>query len=353
MDQLVEVLFLRNRLSDCMRIEVAVRALFYTPGEMDVKRQCFRGGGKFHAGYFMGKSYSCPIKFLIVLFLNGFLCDNSFLNWNNTVMKRLTLFFFFFSLSSLFSSVQATISPKLQQEMVDAAHPFGQTHFDSAPIEPDQFAQLHSLKKASPYVQESCHFPGMHCVSILPHEIWVDVFPLFPVRKMMMRLNRMNSALFYRNWLLVPNDWHQLHDWDFSPMPLYRNTSHQAEVVVDLKKHAFGAYDARGRLLRWGPIASGRKVCLVRKHRSCATRRGAFTVFKKKGVECYSRTYPLKTKGGAPMPYCMFFDGGRAMHASRLMGYVNQSRGCVGMFLEDAKWLSNRFVYLKTKVLVI
>ena len=72
-----------------MRVEVAVRALFYTPGEVDVKRQCSRGGGKFHAGYFMDKSDSCPIKFLVVLFLNGFLCDNSFLNWNNIVMKRL------------------------------------------------------------------------------------------------------------------------------------------------------------------------------------------------------------------------------------------------------------------------
>ena len=268
-------------------------------------------------------------------------------------MNRLILWVTFFFFATVFSVSTAAITPQLQQEMVSAAHPFGETHFDTPPIQPDEFSRLHALNNAPEYVKEACHYPGMHCVSLVPHEIWVDVFPQAKVRTMMMRLNRMNSALFYRNWLLVPVNWHGLHDWDFSPMPLYRNTAHVKEVVVDLKKHAFGAYNAQGQLVSWGPIASGRAVCPVRTHRSCATRPGSFAVFKKRGVSCYSRTYPLKTKGGAPMPYCMFFDGGRALHASRLMGFVNQSRGCVGMFVEDAKWLNEKFVEMRTKVVVI
>ena len=45
------------------------------------------------------------------------------------------------------------------------------------------------------------------------------------------------------------------------------------------------------------------------------------------------------------MPYCMFFNGGQALHGSPggvMLG--NESHGCVRMFVSDAEWLRYEFV---------
>lgn len=48
--------------------------------------------------------------------------------------------------------------------------------------------------------------------------------------------------------------------------------------------------------------------------------------------------------GDAPMPYSQFFDGGQALHGSRLMmdPWVGHSHGCVNFWTEDARqlWLT-------------
>jgi len=46
---------------------------------------------------------------------------------------------------------------------------------------------------------------------------------------------------------------------------------------------------------------------------------------------------------GSPMPYSQFFDGGEALHGSRLMmsPFVDHSHGCVNMYVEDARQLWN------------
>ncbi|MEJ7630271.1 MAG: L,D-transpeptidase family protein [Nocardioidaceae bacterium] len=45
----------------------------------------------------------------------------------------------------------------------------------------------------------------------------------------------------------------------------------------------------------------------------------------------------------APMPYSQFFDGGEALHGSRLMmdPFVDHSHGCVNFYVEDARQLWN------------
>ncbi|HRE32879.1 MAG TPA: L,D-transpeptidase, partial [Candidatus Berkiella sp.] len=53
--------------------------------------------------------------------------------------------------------------------------------------------------------------------------------------------------------------------------------------------------------------------------------------------------YPVG-KGGAPMPYCMFFHGGYALHGSNSVPSYNASHGCVRMAPEDAQWLNEDFV---------
>ena len=46
---------------------------------------------------------------------------------------------------------------------------------------------------------------------------------------------------------------------------------------------------------------------------------------------------------GSPMPYAQFFDGGEALHGSRLMmdPFVDHSHGCVNFYVEDARQLWN------------
>jgi len=45
--------------------------------------------------------------------------------------------------------------------------------------------------------------------------------------------------------------------------------------------------------------------------------------------------------GDSPMPYALFFDGGEALHGSRMMvdPYVGHSHGCVNLYVKDARVL--------------
>jgi hypothetical protein len=246
----------------------------------------------------------------------------------------------------------AGIPQTLEQQLVDHAHPFGAHVFSTAPIDPQRFAEQHSLKNAPQYVHQLCHLSGLHCVPIDAHEVWSHIFPRPRVQRMMMRLNRMNAALFYRRWLVVPTQWKNLHDLDFSPMPLTFNTHGQPEVVVSLKKFAFAAYDKSGHLIRWGPATSGAAQCSYT-DQSCLTPPGLFAVYKKEGAHYLSHTYPLSTHGGSPMPYAVFFHQGYSFHADLLNGFINHSHGCVYLFLNDIIWLNQHFSKIGTPVLII
>ena len=88
------------------------------------------------------------------------------------------------------------------------------------------------------------------------------------------------------------------------------------------------------------------------------TIKGEFRVYSERGKYCVSNTFPVDViGGGAPMPYCMFFKGGYAMHASTVVPGYHASHGCIRMSYEDARWLSKHFVTTKgekggTKVIV-
>jgi len=122
-------------------------------------------------------------------------------------------------------------------------------------------------------------------------------------------------------------------------------------IVVDPNQHIFGAYDARGNLVKTGPISAGKGYCPDIK-RGCKTPSGTYTIYTKKGSECVSSKFPVG-KGGAPMPYCMFFRGGYALHGSYSVPNFNASHGCVRMHPSDAAWLNQNFVNVgSTKVLI-
>lgn len=124
--------------------------------------------------------------------------------------------------------------------------------------------------------------------------------------------------------------------------PPFPATSSSGNVVkVDLGKLAWGAYDDSGNLVKWGRASGGKSYC-PDIGRSCRTVTGTYTIYSKKGPGCKSSRFPVG-KGGAPMPYCMHFKGGYAMHGGNVPNY-NASHGCVRLPVADAQWLNQNFV---------
>jgi lipoprotein-anchoring transpeptidase ErfK/SrfK len=120
-------------------------------------------------------------------------------------------------------------------------------------------------------------------------------------------------------------------------------------VVIDPSVHAWGAYE-NGELVRAGLATAGSSWC-PDIGRPCRTKIGHFRVNSLGSAECKSSKYPIP-KGGAPMPYCMFFNGNQGMHGSNEVVEANISHGCVRMHTADAEWLRFNFVKVGTPVIV-
>lgn len=196
-----------------------------------------------------------------------------------------------------------------------------------------------------------CNNSQYRCMSVKPGATWADVLPDPKVRDIIMRLNRTNVSLMYRTWLVLPKDISNLNYMNLSPMPRHITPPGEPMIFVDLGVFAFGAYDTKGDLVYWGPAAGGQNWC-DDIHQNCQSAAGVFRVYRKEGADCMSSKFPVQTKGGASMPYCMFYYKGFAIHGSTLIGFADRSKGCVRLFYDDAKWLSQNFVKVGTKVMV-
>ena len=196
-----------------------------------------------------------------------------------------------------------------------------------------------------------CHLPGYFCQPVRPSLKWGNLARDTHDREVLMRLNRTNVALKYRRWVVLPKQPSSVDYMTLTPMPATVKPTGHRLVMVDLSRFAFGAYDEHGDLVYWGPASGGKAYCEDTKE-SCKTAVGHYRVYRIKGEDCTSSTYPLDTKGGAPMPYCMYYHKGFAIHGSSLSGFINRSRGCVRVFYNDAKWLNQDFVTLGTRVIV-
>lgn len=115
-------------------------------------------------------------------------------------------------------------------------------------------------------------------------------------------------------------------------------------IIVNPRTHTWSAYDADGVLIRSGLATAGSSWCRDL-HRPCRTKSGSFRIYSLGSSSCRSHKFPLP-RGGAPMPYCMFFNGGQGLHGSPASHVVaaNISHGCVRMHVEDARWLRFEFV---------
>lgn len=120
--------------------------------------------------------------------------------------------------------------------------------------------------------------------------------------------------------------------------------------IFDPSQYAWAAYDANGQLVRTGIASGGRDYCSDIDS-ACRTPSGVYQVYRKGSSDCESSKFPIG-EGGAPMPYCMFFKGGFAVHGSYDVPAHNASHGCVRVTPNDAAWLSQNFMKIGTTVIV-
>ena len=196
-------------------------------------------------------------------------------------------------------------------------------------------------KKSRFYGGHLCHDPRYYCQKVQRGDSWQRMFPDAEDRQIVMRLNRTNISLRYRPWIVVPKNLRRVDLMDITPLPMRVRTNGQKLILIDLKKHAFAAYNAHGYQVHWGPVSGGKGWC-PDVGRTCRTIIGKFKMVRKQGQGCISSKFPLPN-GGAKMPYCMHFYKGYAMHGSTLPGY-HASHGCVRLFTNDAKWLNHHFI---------
>ena len=167
------------------------------------------------------------------------------------------------------------------------------------------------------------------------------------------------SILFYassaQSYYEIDGSPYATHD---APISEYIKSHAEKVIVVDPRNHVWGAYNPKGKLIRWGIATAGSDIC-PEGGNSCRTKSGSFRIYSLGDGSCTSSKYPVPG-GGASMPYCMYFNGSQALHGSSDVEFNNVSHGCVRIHLDDAKWLRYQFVeapsaanhYRGTKVII-
>ena len=210
------------------------------------------------------------------------------------------------------------------------------------------FSQLASSSPAR-FGESLCHDSNYFCMKIEHQDSWETLFPDTMELDIIQRVNRMNVPLKAGMVIAVPKNIENLSIYDVAPFPRTIPSRGEKIIVVSQEKLAWGAYDEQGDLLWWGPISSGSGQC---KHSDggCVTPSGSFRIIRKQDDTCVSTAFPIQSEdevsGGAPMPYCMHFFRGFALHGSDVVPGYRASHGCVRMFVEDARWLNEEFIQL-------
>lgn len=132
---------------------------------------------------------------------------------------------------------------------------------------------------------------------------------------------------------------------------LFLQTSYASNTFVfNPNTLVWKAISEDGTVVRSGKGSGGKSYC-ADTGRRCKTPSGEFRVTRKGGAGCASSSYPIG-RGGSPMPYCMFFGKYYAIHGSYHVPNHNASHGCIRIQPSEAKWLSNNFIKIGTKVVV-
>lgn len=192
-----------------------------------------------------------------------------------------------------------------------------------------------------------CNYPQYQCIKVARRQSWERLFPDKIQRDLVQRLNRTYNRLWPGKIIVIPKNLTTINLFDISPFKLRIEPSDDKQIIVDQEKLAWAAYDEQGQLVKWGPISSGSDKCSDSDN-SCRTLTGIFRIFSKESVHCISNAFPAG-RGGAKMPYCMFFHKGFALHGSDDIPGYRASHGCIRMFIQDAKWLNESFVTTSAK----
>jgi len=134
--------------------------------------------------------------------------------------------------------------------------------------------------------------------------------------------------------------------------PAQINTTGKRHFIFDPKISAWAAYDENGELIITGSGSGGKDFC-EDVGKPCRTITGNFHVYNKRGEECRSGEYPVESKGGAKMPYCVYFYRGFTIHAAYEVPPFPSSHGCIRVWPSAAKWLNEEFMTIGTKVTVL
>ncbi len=198
------------------------------------------------------------------------------------------------------------------------------------------------------YGKKLCKQAGYYCLKVQRGDSWKKLWPNKEQRDIVRHANRMNTRLRRGMIIAVPENLAFISKMDIAPMSDKIDPPGRKLVIVHLKKLAWGAYNPDGELVNWAPISGGKNYCPdVR--RACRTAKGkSFAMYSKRGSGCVSRKYPLG-RGGAKMPYCMFFYRGFAIHGSPTVPGYHASHGCVRTFTDQARWLNQEFIELPRK----
>ncbi len=201
------------------------------------------------------------------------------------------------------------------------------------------------------YGERYCGQAGYSCVKIKRGDSWAKLFPDKNQRNLVKKLNRMNTPLRRGKTIAVPENLQNVTLLEISPFESRIKPGPGARLLIEQSILAWGAYGADGKLQNWGPMSGGKNYCKDTKA-ACTTRAGNFKVYRKGGANCKSKKFPIG-KGGAKMPYCMFYNGGYAMHGSYKVPGYHASHGCVRMAVDDARWLYKNFVTIgETSVII-
>ncbi len=200
---------------------------------------------------------------------------------------------------------------------------------------------LFSISFTSPYIYAQypnilCKTDPFDCYKVKKGETWESLFPDDEHRTFVKKINRMNIQIRPGMIIAIPKDTdiEPAEFLGYSPFPQEIPALGEEIIRVDLSDFAWAAYNPDGSLVRWGPISGGK---------SNSTITGTYIFYRKQGSGCISSKYP-RPRGGAPMPYCMHFKGGYAMHGSPTVPGYHASHGCIRMFTDDAQWLNREFV---------
>lgn len=191
-------------------------------------------------------------------------------------------------------------------------------------------------------VRSLCEDSLYYCMRVQGGDSWESLFPDTTARELVMRVNRMNTPLYRGLVIAIPKDLENTSTLDVAPFAHVIPATGEKLIYVNPSKYAWAAYDERGELVHWGPMSGGKDWC-PDVNRGCRTVVGRFRVYSRGSEDCISTKFPIP-EGGAPMPFCMFFHGGYALHASPDVPGYHASHGCIRIFYNDAEWLNREFI---------